>query len=292
MLLALDYLTKGLMVIGDQNAQDIEDIQDALDRNFPSPEEDLTRIAESLGSSPSSSQRYTEIRFLQFEVDSLIPQLRWHIGQALSLFNSYPQIADEEQYSTSNPYPGLPTRAHFLLRRYIANSEQVLFATFSEDWRGGTVAGWIFHMMVDDAIARSIAILDRLARIASLVADISFDNNRVYFRSKKLSKIHEKLRMPETQKLVDLSKDESFDLMLDYRDGWNHEKLAYSKIAGLPPVDGYTAASGQEVRIQGTEWTGYYLLALVKTAYHRVVEVLHEVSIICEQKAPNDRSNS
>ena len=66
------------------------------------------------------------------------------------------------------------------LRRYIANSEQVLFATLSEDWRGGTIAGWIFHMMVDDAIARSLAILDRLARIASLVADISFDN-RVCF---------------------------------------------------------------------------------------------------------------
>lgn len=77
-------------------------------------------------------------------------------------------------------------------------------------------------MMIDDAIGRSIAILDRLARITSLVADISFDNNRVYFRSKKLSKIHEKLRMPETQKLVDLSKDELFDLMLDYRDGWNY----------------------------------------------------------------------
>ena len=288
----LGYLAKGFMVIGDQNVNDIADIQDALDRNFPSPEVDLVRIAQSAGSSPSLIQRYAEIRFLQFEVDSLIPQLRWHIGQALSLFISYPRIVDEEQIATSNLDPGLPTRAYFLLRGYMANSEQVLFTNLSGDWRGaGTVAGWIFHMMIDDAIARSIAILDRLARIASLVADISFENNKVYFRSNKLSKIHEKLRMPETQKLVDLSKDELFGVLLDYRDGWNHEKLPYSKIAGLPPVDGYTDASGQEVRIQGTEWPGHCLLALIKVAYYRVVEVLHEVSIICEQKVPNVRRN-
>ncbi len=143
-------------------------------------------------------------------------------------------------------------------------------------------------MMIDDAIARSIAILDRLAKIASLIADVSFNNNKVHFRSHKLRKIHEKLRMPETQKLVDLSKDELFDLLIAYRDGWNHEKLAYSKIAGLPPIDGYTDTTGQEVRIQGDEWTGSYLLALVKSVYDRVVEALHETSIICDQRIPND----
>jgi len=103
-------------VIDPQNWQLIEDIQEELDRKFPSPEKDLIRMAESLGSSPSSIRQYAEIRFLHFEIDNLIQQLRWHIGQALLLFNSYPQIAEGEQYVTSNPHPGLPTRAYFFLR--------------------------------------------------------------------------------------------------------------------------------------------------------------------------------
>ena len=97
-LLALAYVIRGSKVIG---YQDIEDIQEALDKNFPSPEEDLLRIAQSVGSSPNSIKRYAEIRFSQFEVDSLLPQLRWHIGQALSLYKSYPKIAEGEQYSTT-----------------------------------------------------------------------------------------------------------------------------------------------------------------------------------------------
>ena len=280
----------------DPQADDFEHIQYGLDLNYPSPEEDLIGLSKAVAYSPES-QPYIEVRFLVLEVDDLILQLRWHIGQALLLLKRYPQITEEEAdegveaHLDVLPVKEIPTRSRLLLRGYIARPERVLFTDLTENWKGGTVAGWIYHMMIDDAIARSLAILDRLARITSLVANVLFTNDKVYFRSKKLAIIHKALNTPETQRLVEIAQSEVFDLLLNYRDGWNHERLVYSAIAGHPPVDTSFDFSGQYIRISSDQLTGELLFALVRAAYDQVLQTLHEVRLICEQKVPNDRNN-
>lgn len=79
----------------DPQADDFEHIQYGLDLNCPSPEEDLIRLSKAVAYS-TESQPYIEVRFLVLEVDDLILQLRWHIGQALLLLRRYPQISEEE----------------------------------------------------------------------------------------------------------------------------------------------------------------------------------------------------
>lgn len=146
-------------------------------------------------------------------------------------------------------------------------------------------------MMIDDAIARSLAILDRLARLVSLVTNVQFTNGKVYFRSNKLAIIHRDVNIPQTQRLLEISESEEFTLLLNYRDGWNHEQLTFSNIAGFLPVDSYTNSSGQYIRILPNQLTGELLFALANAAYDQIVKALHEVQMICEYKVPNDRSN-
>jgi len=59
----------------------------------------------------------------------------------------------------------MPSTCLLLLRGYVAQAEQIFYSDLSQPRRNGTVAGWIYHMMIDDAIYRVIAALDRLAQI-------------------------------------------------------------------------------------------------------------------------------
>src|SRR5947209_5562628 len=213
-------------------ANNLTEIQDSLDKKFPSPEDDLIKLSLALAYSPEG-EPYIEIRFLVLEVDNLIAQLRWHLGQVVFLAKRYPHVyqeaqeeKDEEQETELSHFPKeMPTRSHLLLRGFISRPEQVLFSDLSENWRGGTVAGWIYHMMIDDAVARSLAILDRLAVIVSLVGNVHFE--KVYFRSGKLKVIHRDVNTPDTKRLLEIAEGDVLNLLLEYRDGWNHIQLTH-----------------------------------------------------------------
>ena len=277
----------------DPQTNNLKEIQESLDRNFPSPEEDLIKLSLALAYSPEG-EPYMEVRFLVLEVDNLIAQLRWHLGQVVLLVKRYPHVyqesndekVEEDEPEFANLPKEMPTRSHLLLRGYISRPEQVLFSDLSENWRGGTVAGWIYHMMIDDAVARSLAILDRLAVIVSLVGNVHFE--KVYFRSGKLKVIHRDVNTPETKRLLEIAEGEVLNLLIEYRDGWNHTKLTHSAIAGYMPADSYIDASGQYVRVLSNQLTGELLTALVRAAYDQVVQVLHEVRLICEQRVPKE----
>lgn len=278
----------------DPNATNLDEIQDSLDRNFPSPEEDLVKLSLSLGYSPDG-ETYSEVRFLVLEVDNLIAQLRWHLGQVVLIAKRYPQVlkkTNEDEIEEGEPEElahlpkEMPTRSHLLLRGYISRPEQVLFPDLSENWKGGTVAGWIYHMMIDDAVARSLAILDRLAAIVCLVGKVKF--NKVYFRSGKLQVIHRDMNTPETKRLLEIAEGDVLNLLIEYRDGWNHTQLTHSAITGFMPADSYINESGEYVRVQSTQLTGELLFALARAAYDQVVQVLHEVRLLCEQRVPKE----
>src|SRR5712672_1406637 len=54
----------------------------------------MIQLSQTAGYSPEG-EPYIDVRFLVVEVDDLISQLRWHLGQALLLLTQYPQIEEE-----------------------------------------------------------------------------------------------------------------------------------------------------------------------------------------------------
>jgi hypothetical protein len=292
-------------VIDPRYAEQMKKAQQELDLNCPSPEEDIVRLSTAVAFSPET-QQYSQIRFLVLEVDNLISQLRWHIGQAFLLLELYPEIAEDreyidmlEQFAQGNPPPielsqfhsmlEMPLKSLLLLRGITSRyAHQVLFTDFSQrlKLREGTIAGWIFHMMIDNSIARAISILDRLAKITCLVAGLQID--RVYFRSRILTSISLQLNVSEAETLVKLSESEPYQYLLKYRDGWTHDDMAFARFAGTLPTDVYINPSGKTVQIKGDKWTADTLLVLAQIAYNHVVAALHEVAFICEQKVPMD----
>lgn len=286
-------------------AEQTKKAQQELDLNCPSPEKDIVRLSTTLAFSPET-QQYSEIRFLVLEVDNLISQLRWHIGQAFLLLELYPEIAEDreyidmlEQFAVGNLPPEdlsqfhsileMPLKSLLLLRGITSRyAHQVLFTDFSQrlKLREGTIAGWIFHMMIDNSVARAISILDRLAKITCLVAGLQI--NKVYFRSRILTSIGQQLNVSEAEKLVKLSESESYQYLLKYRDGWTHDNMAFARFVGILPTDAYINPSSKTVQIKGDKWTADTLLILAQIAYDHVVAALHEVASICEQKVPMD----
>ena len=103
--------------------------------------------------------------------------------------------------------------------------------------------------------------------------------------------IHRDMQMPETKRLFDISEGVLFKFLMNYRDDWNHEQLTFSSVTGFAPVVNYIDSWGQDVRVLSKQLTGQELFALARTAYDHVIQALHEVRIVCEQKVPEDRSN-
>jgi hypothetical protein len=165
-------------------------VQELLDAHHPIPDSTLNTLAH-IGANTLDSRQGAELRRLILDVDDLLVQLRWHVAQAMLIWKAYPQLwtADNEVDQLVSRL-GMPTKVRLLLRHFMVSRSRVFYIDLEERLFGGaTVAGWVLHMMVDNAVGRSIALLDRLARMAAVGAGVEFDNKKVYFRSRKLSDV-------------------------------------------------------------------------------------------------------
>jgi hypothetical protein len=115
---------------------------------------------------------------------------------------------------------GIPAGAQLLLRGYISDANRVLYDDLSTPRRGGTVGGWIFHMMIDSAVYRAVSALDRLAALLWYAAELPME--RVYFRSGKLRKLHAAISCDETAHLLRIAEGKLLNFIVDYRDGLTH----------------------------------------------------------------------
>lgn len=176
---------------------------------------------------------------------------------------------------------GMPSSVHLLLRDYIVDSERVMFHDLTESWRGGTVAGWIYNSLIDSALYRTLAALDRVAHILWILTGLKKEN--IYFRSRKLEKIHAKIQMKETSDLIDIAKSPLYEFLLSYRDGFSHDNKFYSRIAGYPPEDIYTDHEGNLVTVTNASLDAEYLLALGNAAYSNLNMVMSAFSNICKE---------
>ncbi|NOQ96224.1 MAG: hypothetical protein GQ555_06370, partial [Desulfobacterales bacterium] len=182
---------------------------------------------------------------------------------------------------------GIPTKALLLLRGYIKQSDLVMYSDYSSSRHNGTVAGWIFHMMIDNSIYRVIAALDRLAHVLWFTAGLPFtkDNNkvRVYFRSGKLKLINEKINLTGSEELLEISKGPLLDYVLSYRDGFTHDVKVRSIIAGALPSQQFPTTNGvlQAQRLE--KWPADLLFSLGNATYHLLIDALRlTVSVLVE----------
>jgi hypothetical protein len=273
------------------DGQILRNVEDKLRESCPSPEGDLIKLGEIASGLPET-QMGARFRRLVLDLDDLIAQARWHLGQALLLAKLYPDALEPRGVEASEEGPGrqfvmrygMPARVKLALRRYVAAPDRVLYEDLSRSRYGGTVAGWIFHMMIDSAIFRVVAALDRMAHLLWHAADLP-SGARVYFRSGKMKAIHGKLRSPHSEQLLMIASRRLLRYVIEeYRDGLSHQFKAYSLIAGFPPVDEWDTDDGKRIVELPDQWDADLLLALGMEAYHQLVEALAPTVAICEER--------
>ena len=275
----------------------IAKVEEQLGAICPSPENELTQLGLLAADLPDTEEG-ARVRLLALDVDDLVSQARWHLGQALFLMETRPHLLTIEQPPADPIQRGIseniiPSKALLLLRGYIMGADQVLFSDLAQPRRGGTAAGWVFHMMIDNAIYRVIAALDRLAKIVWYAADLplTYKNGKgtkVYFRGRKIDRIDAKLGSEQSKTLLGIATGPLLEYVTDYRDGLAHDFKAYSKIAGARPTDEWTGADGKRVQIQHARWDAEGLFALGNATYHLLAEALPPAVAICRSAWAQD----
>lgn len=266
------------------DAETLTKVEEQLRMNCPSPESHLVKLGLSIARLTDSEQS-AKLRRLALDIDDLTAQIRWHLGQALLLMETQPEIlrAGKDNGDLVTRF-GMATAAQLLLRGYVREADRVLHGDLSTSRRGGTVGGWIFHMMIDSAVYRAVAALDRLATMLWYAAELPME--RIYFRSRKIKKLHEAMGSDETGELLRIAEGKLFNFIIDYRDGLTHRVKAYSRPAGAPPSDLWETENGGLVFWDPDEWDAELLFALGRASYLQFTEALGYTTSICEKKWP------
>ncbi len=261
-------------------------IERLLEANCPSPEQDIISLCMTMAKCPVPGAKGSLLRHVTVDIDDFISQIRWHLGQALLLMEIHPtMLKTEDDPQNICEQLGMPMAVQLGLREYVLGGDRVMGRELSENWKGGTVGGWIFHMMIDSAIYRAFSALDRLAVLIWYAAELS-EKEHVFFRAGKLSKVHDVLSSADSKALVEIAESELFEFITTYRNGFSHTNKAYSRIAGFPPADSWTTEDGERVLVRPDGWNADDLFALANAAYGQVREALPHVSRICQQKWP------
>ncbi len=260
-------------------------IQKELDLNCPSPESNLPKLGRCVATLPDG-EKSAKIRHIVLDIDDLTAQIRWHLGQALLLMDSQPDIlkAGENDDDLIKGL-GMPAGAQLLLRGYIRDADRVLYDDLSTPRRGGTVGGWIFHMMIDSAVYRAVSALDRLATVLWYAADLPI-KERIYFRSGKVKKLNAAFCSDETAHLLKIAEGEPLNFIINYRDGLTHSTKAYSRASGFTPSEQWKDKNGRLVIWDENAWNAEMLFALGRASYLQFTEALGPSVSICEKKWP------
>jgi len=242
------------------------------------------RLVRCVATLPDS-EKSAKLRRLVMDIDDLTAQIRWHLGHALWLMDVLPEILrtgedDDDMIKDL----GMPTGAQLLLRGYIRDANRVLYDDLSSPRRGGTVGGWIFHMMIDSAVYRAVSALDRLATVLWYAAELPMEP--VYFRSGKLKKLRAAISCDETAHLLRIAEGKLLNFIIDYRDGLTHSTKAYSRASGCTPSEQWKDKNGRLVIWDDKVWDAATLFALGRASYLQLTEALGCGVSVCERKWP------
>jgi hypothetical protein len=261
----------------------LAEVERRLHVNCPSPEEEMISLCKTMSKCPVAGANGALLRRITIDIDELISQIRWHLGQAILLMEVHPAIhTPDVNASDMFKIIGMPAAVQLSARAYSAGRDQLLRPALSANRKGGTVGGWIFHMMTDSAIYRAFSALDRLAVLVWHAAELSAKEH-ISFRSGKLRKVHDELASAESKALLEIAADDLFEYLTTYRNGFSHTTKAYSAIAGFPPADSWTTEEGGRIVVPPDGLSGDDLFTLANAAYGQVRLALPHVVIICKK---------
>jgi len=163
-------------------------------------------------------------------------------------------------------------------------ADKVLYNDLTELRRGVPVAGWVFHMLIDGSLYRIIAVLDRIARLLSLLAN--YNPPRIYFRSANMRAVKKRLPEPETNMLSQIAESEIYQLALEYRDGLTHTRKPQSILSGGPLIEVFRELDKTEAYRKESCWTPSYLLALLNGTYQQMARSLFLMAALSERLVP------
>jgi hypothetical protein len=260
-----------------------DELQTLLDEHQPLPQSSITRFC-NLAAGTGDTERDASFRRLVVDVDALLMDLRWSIGQALLIIRAFPDLEKPlNETSTLLDRLGMPNRVWVLLRPLLAQHERIFYTDLMERRPGGgTVGGWMLHLLVEDAVSRAIGVLDRIAHLMLLAADLPAPRGRMYFRSGKFEILRDSHAAPIPGPIFDLAKGDELSFLLDYRDGLAHTVRPMTRVMRDPPVDEYGLEGGQRVRQTPISWTAADLVGLAVLGFHVCCEALPHAAQFCE----------
>lgn len=259
-------------------------VQALLDEHAPIPNLDLNALAQVAAATPPT-ERCAVLRRYVVDADGLLDDVRWHIGQALLIWEAYPAIAAPADNDDLGNV-GIPNRVALLLRPYVSGRERVFFDDLLEPRSGGTVGGWMIHMMVDGAVTKAIGVLDRLAHVLLLAADVPAPRGRMYFRNGKLAYLRERVGEQFPASLLELGSSEELEFLLAYPDGLAHTFRPTSGAMRAPPVDTFIDASGRTVIVPPSPWGADELIAIALSSFDLVKRALPGTVELCRRLLP------
>lgn len=262
--------------------------QAAMDEHDPLPQDALDRLAE-YGIQTSEDAEGAEIRRLVLEIEELVIQTRWHLGQAMLIWRAYPQLWTPTDGDRLLAEHGIATGAQLLLRHYRRDTSRLFYANAAERAaNGGTAGGWALHMLVDNTIYRSLAVLDRVAGLLCIASGVRFNNGKAYFRSKKMQVIRDAVGPELGDPLVELADSEGLVFLTDYRDGVAHTRRPTSWVSGIPAVDAWFGPDAVLELTDTVDWGADELIAIGLMAYDVACRGLRAAVPICERTTRSD----
>lgn len=266
-----------------ESAKDLQfELQALLDKHYPSPEGAITHLC-NLAAATGESESDASFRRMVVDIDSLLMDIRWSIGQALLILRAFPDLEKPTDATTVDfGRIGMPNRVWVLIRPLVIGRDRIFYSDLLESRPGGgTVGGWMLHLLIEDAISRAIGVLDRLAHLVILAAKIPAPRGKMYFRSGKLELIKTNHGVPIPDAILDLAKGEDLAFLLNYRDGLAHTRRSTTRLMGSPPVDNYTSPTGW-VNEKPIGWTGEQLVGLGVLGFHLCSEAMPHIVRTCE----------
>lgn len=266
--------------IPDSHADEPDRVEELLGKHSPWPEKDLARISKLASETPDDQQRFAEFRRTVLDIDGLLQDCRWGVGNALLIIRAFPEISlplsDAED---SFDRIGIPSKAHLLISSLIRGRDRVFFDDPLERQPGGkTVGRWMVRILCDHSVNASIAVLDRLAQLLVLGGGIRAPRDRMYFRSGKLKAIRDNSGIMISDRLLGISTSDEFQLLLNYRDGYAHTHRLNTPALGAAAIDHYVDAAGVPQTLKSEDWSAEELLGIAVLAFHIACEGLEEVT--------------
>lgn len=252
-----------------------------LQKHNPWPRVELAKLVDVALAAPEGPRRFADFRRMVLDIEGFVQDSRWAIANGLLILRAFPTVGAPMSKNFENL--GVSPRVHLLLSDLIVGRERVIFEDLLEPGPGGKrVGAWMIRILADHTVISSLAVLDRLAHLLLLAANVKAPRNRMYFRSGKLELLRDKHAVPISQSLIELAKSEDFSLLLEYRDGFAHTMRLDTSALGSALVDHYLDDAGDVQTIRTANWSSEELLGISLMSFELVRTALWEIGEHCE----------